>query len=120
MTGRGNNTYLLAAENGSAALVDAGTGEPQHLAELDGALGSAHAQLAHAGTQRRRRAGLLAGRRGGRTSNHRGTSRIGARVRREDRLREGPPTRDSWTGRYAEADCLLPGSQPRPALWSCA
>src|SRR5207244_8621808 len=34
MTGSGNNTYLIAGANGSAALIDAGVGEPQHLAEL--------------------------------------------------------------------------------------
>src|SRR5262245_30106619 len=34
MTGAGNNTYLVAAERGSAALIDAGVGDPQHLADL--------------------------------------------------------------------------------------
>jgi glyoxylase-like metal-dependent hydrolase (beta-lactamase superfamily II) len=45
MTGRGNNTYLLAGADGSAALVDAGTGESRHLAELDAALTRAQARL---------------------------------------------------------------------------
>src|SRR5206468_1724617 len=45
MTGTGNNTYLLAGANRSAALVDAGTGEPRHLAELDAALAAAGARL---------------------------------------------------------------------------
>ena len=34
MTGSGNNTYLLVGRNGSATLIDAGVGEPRHLAEL--------------------------------------------------------------------------------------
>lgn len=37
MTGSGNNTYLLAGD-GPATLIDAGVGEPAHLAELDRAL----------------------------------------------------------------------------------
>jgi len=45
MTGRGNNTYLLTAPDGSAALVDAGTGEAQHLDELRAALDKARARL---------------------------------------------------------------------------
>ena len=45
MTGTGNNTYLLAGGNGSAALIDAGTGEPRHLADLDAALTKARARL---------------------------------------------------------------------------
>ncbi len=40
MTGSGNNTYLLKGSGGSAALVDAGVGEPAHLAELQAALGA--------------------------------------------------------------------------------
>lgn len=40
MTGRGNNTYLLVGSACTAALIDAGVGEPRHLAaiarELDG------------------------------------------------------------------------------------
>jgi glyoxylase-like metal-dependent hydrolase (beta-lactamase superfamily II) len=45
MTGTGNNTYLLTGRNGSAALVDAGTGEPRHMADLDAALATAGARL---------------------------------------------------------------------------
>ena len=41
MTGSGNNTYLLAAASGSATLIDAGVGEPAHLADLQAALGGA-------------------------------------------------------------------------------
>lgn len=40
MTGSGNNTYLLRGRGGSATLIDAGVGEPQHLDELEAALGS--------------------------------------------------------------------------------
>ena len=47
MTGRGNNTYLIAAANGPAALIDAGTGERRHLEELGAALAAAHARLTH-------------------------------------------------------------------------
>ena len=39
MTGSGNNTYLLAGRDGTAALIDAGVGEPRHLADLASALG---------------------------------------------------------------------------------
>ena len=39
MTGSGNNTYLLAGGAGAATLIDAGVGDPQHLAELETALG---------------------------------------------------------------------------------
>jgi glyoxylase-like metal-dependent hydrolase (beta-lactamase superfamily II) len=35
MTGRGNNTYLIAGMNGSALLIDAGVGQPDHLAGID-------------------------------------------------------------------------------------
>lgn len=45
MTGRGNNTYLLVAANGAAALVDAGVGDPLHLADIDRELSSRHARL---------------------------------------------------------------------------
>ena len=45
MTGAGNNTYLLGDEGGAAALIDAGVGNPQHLAELDAALASRRAHL---------------------------------------------------------------------------
>ena len=45
MTGGGNNTYLMAANDGDAALIDAGVGDPRHLAELDAALQSARARL---------------------------------------------------------------------------
>jgi glyoxylase-like metal-dependent hydrolase (beta-lactamase superfamily II) len=44
MTGPGNNTYLLAG-GGSAALIDAGVGEPQHLADIDAALTAQRARL---------------------------------------------------------------------------
>lgn len=40
MTGSGNNTYLLAGRGGSATLIDAGVGEPRHLADLASALGA--------------------------------------------------------------------------------
>jgi glyoxylase-like metal-dependent hydrolase (beta-lactamase superfamily II) len=43
MTGRGNNTYLLAA--GSAVLIDAGVGDPRHLADIDRELEAHHAHL---------------------------------------------------------------------------
>jgi len=35
MTGRGNNTYFVHGGSGGAALIDAGTGDPRHLGELD-------------------------------------------------------------------------------------
>lgn len=41
MTGRGNHTYLVVGPDGDAVLVDAGVGEPQHLAELERELGGA-------------------------------------------------------------------------------
>ena len=44
MTGDGNNTYLIAG-GGTAALVDAGVGEPEHLRELAAALDRARARL---------------------------------------------------------------------------
>jgi glyoxylase-like metal-dependent hydrolase (beta-lactamase superfamily II) len=45
MTGAGNNTYLMADEGGSAALIDAGVGDPRHLAEIDAALAERRAHL---------------------------------------------------------------------------
>jgi glyoxylase-like metal-dependent hydrolase (beta-lactamase superfamily II) len=45
MTGAGNNTYLLVADGGSAALIDAGVGEPQHLDDLASALEMRNARL---------------------------------------------------------------------------
>ena len=45
MTGDGNNTYLLAETGGSAALIDAGVGEPAHLQAIAGALAERHARL---------------------------------------------------------------------------
>ena len=41
MTGSGNNTYLLPGSGESATLIDAGVGEPAHLADLRAALGTA-------------------------------------------------------------------------------
>jgi len=38
MTGSGNNTYLITGPSRSATLVDAGVGEPRHLADLEAAL----------------------------------------------------------------------------------
>jgi len=34
MTGEGNHTYLVVSDDGAAVLVDAGVGDPRHLAEL--------------------------------------------------------------------------------------
>lgn len=45
MTGRGNNTYLLAAAHGTALLVDAGVGKSEHLADLRNALDEQQARL---------------------------------------------------------------------------
>jgi len=48
MTGPGNNTYLLASAGGipiRAALIDAGIGAPEYLADLDAALTDGHARL---------------------------------------------------------------------------
>ena len=48
MTGAGNNTYLLVGERGSApsaGLVDAGVGDPRHLADLAAALDARRARL---------------------------------------------------------------------------
>src|SRR5262245_56739920 len=47
MTGQGNNTYLLVGSDRSATLIDAGVGEPRHLADLATHLSSANADLAH-------------------------------------------------------------------------
>jgi glyoxylase-like metal-dependent hydrolase (beta-lactamase superfamily II) len=47
MTGRGNNTYLVSGSGGAAALVDAGVGHADYLADLDRELGSRGAHLAH-------------------------------------------------------------------------
>lgn len=46
MTGRGNNTYLIVGSNGEAALIDAGVGEPRHLAEIGRQLVAARGSLA--------------------------------------------------------------------------
>src|SRR5919197_5022655 len=45
MTGDGNNTYLLVGETGSAALIDAGAGASQHLADVGSALAACRATL---------------------------------------------------------------------------
>src|SRR5258708_17558975 len=46
MTGAGNNTYLIiGAESASATLIDAGVGEPRHLADLDEAVRARQARL---------------------------------------------------------------------------
>ncbi len=45
MTGPGNNTYLIVGTHGSATLVDAGVGEPAHLADLAAALTAQQASL---------------------------------------------------------------------------
>jgi glyoxylase-like metal-dependent hydrolase (beta-lactamase superfamily II) len=45
MTGSGNNTYLLVSRSGSATLIDAGVGEPRHLADLEAALREHGARL---------------------------------------------------------------------------
>jgi len=45
MTGAGNNTYLLAEDRGSAALIDAGVGEPEHLDAVEKALEERDARL---------------------------------------------------------------------------
>jgi glyoxylase-like metal-dependent hydrolase (beta-lactamase superfamily II) len=38
MTGRGNNTYLVAGADGAAVLIDAGVGDPDHLTAIELAL----------------------------------------------------------------------------------
>ena len=45
MTGKGNNTYLIAARGGSATLIDAGVGDARHIAELSAALESSQSRL---------------------------------------------------------------------------
>jgi glyoxylase-like metal-dependent hydrolase (beta-lactamase superfamily II) len=45
MTGSGNNTYILAGDLGSAALIDAGVGEPTHLAEIGRVLNERRTRL---------------------------------------------------------------------------
>ena len=45
MTAGGNQTYLLVDESGAATLVDAGVGDPRHLATLDGELVARRAVL---------------------------------------------------------------------------
>jgi glyoxylase-like metal-dependent hydrolase (beta-lactamase superfamily II) len=45
MTGSGNHTYVILGSRGRAALVDAGTGATQHLAELSAVLAEAGARL---------------------------------------------------------------------------
>ena len=45
MTGRGNNTYLVAGSDGTAILVDAGVGHPDHLDAIDAALAGRRARL---------------------------------------------------------------------------
>lgn len=46
MTGRGNNTYLIARDAGPAALIDAGVGDARHLESLQDALAARGATLA--------------------------------------------------------------------------
>ena len=46
MTGKGNNTYLMV-QGRSATLIDAGVGDPRHLADVAAALATAGAQLTH-------------------------------------------------------------------------
>ncbi len=45
MTGRGNNTYLIVGSDRTAALIDAGVGNPRHLSEIGQRLKTEHAQL---------------------------------------------------------------------------
>jgi glyoxylase-like metal-dependent hydrolase (beta-lactamase superfamily II) len=45
ITGTGNRTYLLVGTGGSAALIDAGVGEPDHLAAIGSHLSERRAQL---------------------------------------------------------------------------
>jgi len=47
MTGSGNHTYLLHGPGPSALLIDAGTGDPRHLAELSAALRPSASTLSH-------------------------------------------------------------------------
>jgi glyoxylase-like metal-dependent hydrolase (beta-lactamase superfamily II) len=46
MTGRGNNTYLLPGGAGDAVLIDAGIGDPRHLAAIDRELEAGGQELA--------------------------------------------------------------------------
>jgi glyoxylase-like metal-dependent hydrolase (beta-lactamase superfamily II) len=46
MTATGNHTYLLSAD-GTALLIDAGTGEPQHLSAVGEALAAGRSRLTH-------------------------------------------------------------------------
>ena len=45
MTGRGNNTYLLVGSDRQAVLVDAGVGDPRHLAAIEAELARHSARL---------------------------------------------------------------------------
>ncbi len=45
MTGSGNNTFLIIGSNGGAVLIDAGVGDPRHLAELARELDGRDARL---------------------------------------------------------------------------
>jgi glyoxylase-like metal-dependent hydrolase (beta-lactamase superfamily II) len=45
MTGQGNNTYLLVGSQGEGALIDAGVGDPRHLAAIERHLGDGGARL---------------------------------------------------------------------------
>src|SRR5262245_61129622 len=45
MTGAGNNTFLIPGAEGEAGLIDAGVGQPQHLADLDQHLAAERSEL---------------------------------------------------------------------------
>src|ERR1700720_1307948 len=45
LTGRGNHTYLVAGPDGTAILVDAGVGHPEHLDAIDATLAGRRARL---------------------------------------------------------------------------
>ena len=45
MTGRGNNTYLIPNASSGAVLIDAGVGEPRHLADIDRELAAHRVRL---------------------------------------------------------------------------
>jgi glyoxylase-like metal-dependent hydrolase (beta-lactamase superfamily II) len=47
MTGLGNNTYLIAGADGRGVLIDAGVGQPQHLADLADRLAAQRCTLDH-------------------------------------------------------------------------
>jgi glyoxylase-like metal-dependent hydrolase (beta-lactamase superfamily II) len=47
MTGEGNNTYLVAGTGGTAALIDAGVGQPEHLTALAEHLVAERCELHH-------------------------------------------------------------------------